>query len=93
MAKSLLKVWVRLLVLIGVASAVLSASAQLVEPRNARVTVLPKDGAEAIIRQETLPFRWDRQFPGMAGHATLEMEFMLAEVPREPYGLYLAQVS
>jgi len=93
MAKSLLKVWVRLLVLIGVASAVLSASAQLVEPRNARVTVLPKDGAEAIIRQETLPFRWDRQFPGMAGHATLEMEFMLAEVPREPYGLYLAKVS
>lgn len=41
----------------------------------------------------TLPFRWDLQYPGRSGHATLELEFMQAQLGPAPWGLFLPKVG
>jgi len=41
----------------------------------------------------TLPFRWDLQYPGHAGQASLEFEFMQAQLPPAPWGLYLPKIG
>jgi len=41
----------------------------------------------------TLPFRWDLQYPGRSGTATLELEFMQAQLGPAPWGLYLPKVG
>lgn len=41
----------------------------------------------------TLPFRWDLQYPGQSGTATLELEFMQAQLGPAPWGLYMPKIG
>lgn len=41
----------------------------------------------------TLPFRWDLQYPGRAGDATLVMEFMRTQLAPGPWGVYLPKIG
>lgn len=41
----------------------------------------------------TLPFRWDLQYPGLAGSAVLEFEFMADQLPQSPIGLYFPKLG
>ena len=41
----------------------------------------------------TLPFRWDMQYPGRVGRATLEMEFVSQQMSAGPLGIYLPKIG
>ena len=41
----------------------------------------------------TLPFRWDLQYPGKAGSAVLEFEFMDKQLPQGPLGIYFPKLG
>lgn len=68
-----------------------SVLAQEVRFDNATITTM----MEGVTARDvvTLPFRWDLQYPGHAGHANLEFEFMQAQLPPAPWGLYLPKIG
>lgn len=57
--------------------------------------------AHAVVRVEgtvlekevVLPYAWERHHKGTQGEATFELQFGLAQVPSEPWGLYLPRLG
>ncbi len=76
------------LVLAGLA---VSANALTLELRQAQalVTVQGQTTRETV----SLPYHWDRHHVGLAGEATFELPFELAEAPTVPFGLYLPRLG
>ena len=76
------------LVLAGLA---VSAQALTLELRQAQalVTVQGQTTRETV----SLPYHWDRHHAGLAGEATFELPFELAQAPTVPFGLYLPRLG
>ncbi|WP_296443294.1 sensor histidine kinase [Rhodoferax sp. UBA5149] len=74
-----------------VACLVLPAQALTLELREAQaaVTVQGQTTRETV----SLPYHWDRHHAGLAGEATFEVPFELAEAPTVPFGLYLPRLG
>jgi len=68
-----------------------SAQALTLELRQAQalVTVQGQTTRETV----SLPYHWDRHHPGLAGEATFEVPFELAEAPTVPFSLYLPRLG
>ncbi|MFZ3081764.1 sensor histidine kinase [Rhodoferax ferrireducens] len=68
-----------------------SAQALTLELRQAQalVTVQGQTTRETV----SLPYHWDRHHAGLAGEATFELPFELAQAPTVPFGLYLPRLG
>lgn len=68
-----------------------SAQALTLELRQAQalVTVQGQTTRETV----SLPYHWDRHHAGLAGEATFELPFELAEAPTVPFSLYLPRLG
>ena len=74
-----------------VAGLAVSAQALTLELRQAQalVTVQGQTTRETV----SLPYHWDRHHAGLAGEATFELPFELAQAPTVPFGLYLPRLG
>lgn len=67
------------------------AQAQTLELREAKAQITV-DG-QTLQRNVTLPYHWDRQHRGLAGSATFELAFELAQTPVIPFALYIPRLG
>lgn len=101
MAEGALRRWLQWLVLVPALGLGLTGLLQADGQKEPRPGAVELRAAHATVEVDgqtvqgplELPYHWDRNNPGRAGRATFDLDFMLTNVPLEPWSMYLPRLG